>query len=454
MARSVDEAKIASRADRKRLAARRKPYWRSIDPDIHLGYRRKDSGGFWVVRWRDEGGYQQQALGTADDEVGAGTLDFAAAVRSARKVIVERRESADSDPVRTESIAEAYSGLTVQSVVEAYIAIRDARDTARRARPTRSDASIRLGRYVLGRSGFRGRNQAKMPALALKSLEDLREEHLRTWRRGLPKELKETSKRRTINDLKAALNEAFANNRRHLPPEFPLTIKYGLRETLPIHDDGEDVARESQILTDAQVASLIRAARVVDAEGNWEGDFFRLVVVLAATGARMSQIARMRVIDVQFEHSRLMVPASRKGRGRKNPSTPFAVGSDVLEALRPVVEGRPPSALLLERWRNRQIPGGIRWERDTRGPWNHPAEIVRPWAEIRAKVAMPMVIPYALRHSSIVRGLRANQPIRLVASRHDTSVQMIERHYGRYIADLMDEVSARAVVPLILEDDT
>jgi hypothetical protein len=42
---------------------------------------------------------------------------------------------------------------------------------------------------------------------------------------------------------------------------------------------------------------------------------------------------------------------------------------------------------------------------------------------------------YALRHSSIVRGLKANLPIRLVAALHDTSVEMIEKHYSAFIVD-------------------
>jgi len=58
-------------------------------------------------------------------------------------------------------------------------------------------------------------------------------------------------------------------------------------------------------------------------------------------------------------------------------------------------------------------------------------------------------IPYALRHSSIVRGLRAGLPIRLVAALHDTSVVMIERHYSRYITEGLDELVARAVVPIV-----
>ena len=62
---------------------------------------------------------------------------------------------------------------------------------------------------------------------------------------------------------------------------------------------------------------------------------------------------------------------------------------------------------------------------------------------------MPDVIPYALRHSSIVRGIKAGLPIRLVAALHDTSVAMIERHYSRWIVDGLDELAAGAVVPLV-----
>jgi hypothetical protein len=45
------------------------------------------------------------------------------------------------------------------------------------------------------------------------------------------------------------------------------------------------------------------------------------------------------------------------------------------------------------------------------------------------------VTMYALRHSNIVRMLVRNVPIRLVASLHNTSVAMIERHYSKYITE-------------------
>ena len=176
---------------------------------------------------------------------------------------------------------------------------------------------------------------------------------------------------------------------------------------------------------------------------------FRMVAVLASTGARFSQVARLRVADFQPSAGRLIVPASRKGKGKKVAGAPVPIGADIVEALFPAIAGRPKDAPLIERWRSKQVAGSIRWERTRRAPWQSSSEINRAWAAIRERAEMPDVIPYALRHSSIVRGIRANLPIRLVAALHDTSVAMVEQHYGRFIADGLDELAARSVVPLV-----
>jgi len=57
-----------------------------------------------------------------------------------------------------------------------------------------------------------------------------------------------------------------------------------------------------------------------------------------------------------------------------------------------------------------------------------------------------VVTVYALRHSSIVRMLLANVPIRLVASLHNTSVTMIERTYSKYITEHSDDISRKALL--------
>jgi integrase len=211
-------------------------------------------------------------------------------------------------------------------------------------------------------------------------------------------------------------------------------------------------------LPDSHVRSVIDAAREVDADGGWDGDLWRLVLALASTGGRFSQIARLRVGDLQIGQNRLMVPTSRKGRGVKKLShIAVRVGADVVEALRPAVAGRRPNEPLLERWRHQQVKGTENslpyWERASRGPWVNASELARPWSLILRWAGLPVdVVPYALRHSSIVRMLRAGLPIRLVASLHDTSSAVIERHYAAVVTDAMDELATRAIVPLVAHE--
>ena len=111
--------------------------------------------------------------------------------------------------------------------------------------------------------------------------------------------------------------------------------------------------------------------------------------------------------------------------------------------------GRSKDAVLLERWRHIQT-APTEWARDLRGSWKSPSEITRPWLQILKEAKLPSdIIPYCLRHSSIVRGLRAGLPTRLVAALHDTSSAMIEKHYSAYIVDAMDDLAAKAVTTLI-----
>ena len=56
MARTVREAALATRSARLRLPVQTKPYWRVIEQGLHLGYRRRATGGTWIARRRDEHG--------------------------------------------------------------------------------------------------------------------------------------------------------------------------------------------------------------------------------------------------------------------------------------------------------------------------------------------------------------------------------------------------------------
>ncbi|MER8688754.1 integrase [Mesorhizobium sp. M1136] len=439
MAKRVRDAHLETKTAREKLKARGKPYYKSIGPRLHVGYRKGKTGGVWVARFylgkaeSEKDCYRVQKIGIADDMQdadGKTVLDFWQAQDAARALHAE--QSAAIEPA-TEALP------TVRDAVEAYIAVRDARDSRRRGRVVRSDASRRLHRYVLGQ-GKRGEHEA-VPAspLAGVAMAALTDEHLSSWRAGLPAALKETTKQRLVNDLKAALH----SQRKQLSST--LVVGDGLKGDV---DEAEPVARDNQILSDAQIMRLLGAARQIDAELGWEGDLFRLVVVLNATGARFSQIARIKVRDCQLAEARLLVPSSRKGKG-KGGSITIPVEPAVIDTLRPVVTGREGDAPLLERWQYKQLAGSIRWVRDGRGPWQTSSYMAQAWEAVRERAQMPAVIAYALRHSSIVRGIRQNLPIRLVAAAHDTSVAMIEKHYAKYITSGLEEMARAAIVPLM-----
>ena len=229
--------------------------------------------------------------------------------------------------------------------------------------------------------------------------------------------------------------------RRRLPLDLGDTIKLGLcAEAIGIEQ--VEVARENQILDDGVIRSIIGNAFAIDE------DFGLLVVVLAATGARFSQLKRMKVADAQLSLRRLLVPRSRKGRNKVAGYVPIRIGADVIEVLQTAVAGRKPDEPLFCRWRHVQV-GPAAWVRGRRGAWQSPSEMARHWKLVCMKHGLTDIVPYALRHSSIVRGIAAGLPIRLVAAMHDTSIAMIEKHYSRWIVDGLEELAAQAIVPLL-----
>lgn len=435
MSRTLKEAALSTPNARKSLGDG--IHWRGLNADVHLGYRKQQRGGRWLVRWyRGEQKYKQVTIGTADDggllADGSTCLNFEQARKKAAAVVSQ--ELADQ-------VASADGPApTVRLAVEAYVATQDDRDRSQRGEHgVRGDARLRLTKHVLSKpvSDF--------------FLHSLSEADLRKWRTSLPKKLAISTVRRIVNDFRAALNAAAVAHRARLPAETSIVIKNGLAV-----DQAEPAtARDKAALPDFDIRRIVQAASTVDAEGGWEGDLLRMVLVLSATGARFSQVVRMAVGDVQGPQGRLMVPTSRKGRGTKKAThTAIRVGSDVIAELSPAVAGRRAKDTLLQRWRHVQVkasddlPG--RWVRDGRAPWRFSSELARPWQHILEAAGLPDdVVPYALRHSSIVRLLRFGLPVRLVAALHDTSARMIETHYSAAIIDALDDLSAGAVIPMM-----
>jgi integrase len=184
------------------------------------------------------------------------------------------------------------------------------------------------------------------------------------------------------------------------------------------------------VLSESEVRAVITGAYQVGPE------FGLLVEVAAVTGARVSQLARLEVGDLQADRAdpRLMMPSSRKGRGQKRITRrPVPIPSDLATRLRRQAGGRANAAPLL----TRPSDGG-RWleSNQTR---------LFQAAVANARLESPTTI-YSLRHTSITRQLIANVPVRVVAALHDTSVMYIEATYSERITDFSDAVSRRTLL--------
>ena len=413
MGRRLHEATITTRNARAALPIRL--HWRAIDPDVHLGYRKGKSGGGWIVRWRSGPGYRQAPLGTADDVLdadGANTFSYAQAASARRshvtKTRYDDRAAAEGPTPSVKTACEDYC-LSINSGTPSDV---DGPPSSpdRGSRPT----------------------CLQNPKIGGKALHEMKSQDFAAWRVRLrAKRLAETTVRRISNDFRAALNAARARYGSRLPDRFILEVKDGFRITAA--DPPAQSERPNIILADEDVRRLIKAAKEVDDEEGWDGDLYRLVLGLAATGARFSQPAQASVIGLQPDLKRLVVPSSNKGRGnRKRPPVAVPLGADALQELGSVAKGSPAKEPLFMRWAYKRA-GGLNWAKDVRRGWL-PAELSEPFRAIVARAGLSAdVTAYSLRHSSIVRGLRNNLPV----------------HYSAFIVDALDAAAAGAVISLL-----
>jgi len=331
MARLGKEERIDQRASRLRLAPRHLPYWRTVSEGLHIGYYRGKREGSWFARYRPAGSnqdYIKTKLGKCDDLIeanGESVLDWTQALAKGYAWIDEL-QGGDEQPKDLQ--------LTIYDVVAAHIADRDARQKERAERSVRSTASFKLQPHVLNDK-----------VLSRVRLVELSESDLRGWQRRLV-DLKRSSKQRVMAELKAALNSVYEEKRRALPADFAIRIKHGLKPIFAEAVQNEGVAREGQVLDDDMSRKIVNTAKAKDPDG----DFAMVVTLMAATGARFAQLVRMRVADVQFDQSRLMVPASRKGRGKAKSAIRVVVSreGDRLTAgllCRPAAQRHPSQAV-------------------------------------------------------------------------------------------------------------
>jgi integrase len=378
-----------------KLKVRKKPYdFTSISAGIQLGYRRCKGAGRWVVKVADgHGSYWTKRVGYADDHEDAdGEHIFTWWGAQDKSRLIARGKDAGGRPA---TVAEALADYENDLI-------------ARSASPT----NARRVRTLLP-STILAKPIALLTARELKHLRD-----------GLiANGAKPASVNRDLKGLKAALNLAAAHDLR-------ITNGAAWRTALAALPDAH-TARNA-ILTDEQVRALIAAAYAAnDALG-------LLVETAAVTGARVSQLGRLEVGDLQAERPdpRLMMPSSRKGRGQKRiDRKPVPITAELATKLKRAAGDRAPNDSLLLR------ADGTPWRPAA-------ADYRRPFIGVVTRVGLdPATVTfYSLRHSSIVRALLAGVPVRLCAVSHDTSIAMIEKSYSAFISDHADSLLRRALL--------
>jgi integrase len=378
---------------RRKLPMRKKPYYVAISPGVFLGYCRNEGHCKWSVRvvrgraeWTDR-------FATTDDlepANGCDVLNYWQAVDQARALARGTDDAPDNKPMTVADALDAY---------ERDLKTRGA-DPANAHRARKHLTATLAGKPVM-----------------LLSTQDLRH-----WRDGLvAKGVEPATINRTRAGLRAACELAATLDPRISNREaFRVGLK-GLRNT--------KTARRA-VLPDADVLRIIEAAYEHDRA------FGVLIEVLAQTGARISQAARLTCGDLQADgpDPRLLMPTSYKGRGEKErQQVPVPITASLAALLDGLRRDQPRDAPLLRK------ADGTRWLATNKSEqWT----IFRDVAEC-AKLDPDEITCYALRHSSICRALLKGVPVSIVARLHDTSAREIEAHYAAYILDVAGDVLSR-----------
>jgi integrase len=381
MARRVRDASLESRTARAKLEPRGKPYYRSIGPGLHLGYRKGDGARRWVARVYSEGQYKVEVIADADDIMdadGINILNFGQAQDRARALITKK-------PVGPYTVAEA---------IAAYIVHLEGRSTCK-------ETAARLA--------------ASVPqSLQDRPVDGLARQELVDWHRDIAKQPPrvrtskggplayrevdfgdpEVARKRKVSAnlllimLKAALNHALLEEK--------VSSNKAWSKVTPF--EGVNVARTRYL-------SVAEAQRLINAS---DPDFRLLVQAALFTGCRVQELARLVVADFNPDSGTLLIQRSKSMKPRH-----VMLGDEGIAFFGDLVAGRAGSERMLGKH------------------WGYSSQ-ERP---MRKAVALAKIDPpasfHALRHTWASLSVMSGMPLMVVAKNlGHVDTKMVEKHYG------------------------
>jgi integrase len=402
MARRVKDQTLDSREARRKLKARGKPYYRSIERGLHLGYRKlKGSAGTWSARhYVGEQSYQVESIGVADDASdadGVAVLDFWQAQEKARQRLVERAHTA----------AGKTGPLTVGDAMDAYVeyveANRKSVDDARYRdqafiRPKLGDLEVsaltadRLRRWMV--------DLANAPARVRTRVGEA-QQHRPLGRDAEARRRRQASVNRVWTTLRAALNHAWRDGKVASNAEWS--------RVKPFRD--VDAAR-------VRYLSVDEAVRLLNA---CHPDFRRLVQAALETGARYGELTALEVSDFNKDAGTLAIRRSKAGKPRH-----VVLTEEGIAFFGEVCKGRAGSETMLLK------ANGGAWGKSHQKPLIGEA--------CKNASIKPAISFHGLRHSWASLAVMAGMPMMVVARNlGHADTRMIEKHYGHlapsYVAD-------------------
>jgi integrase len=276
MARVVRCYKLDSRTARAQLPARHAPYWMTVAEGRALGYRKGANGGAWMAKYRSKSGARAQcALGPTDDALdaeSAAVLSFAAAQRKAREWFgsLDRHAGAKSTRYTVNQALDDYlAAFTGKSLVKTRHTVDSYLRPEFGTMQVADLTTERLSAFMI--------KLASRPAVYRANRKG--ERKLRPVRADAER-VRKANANRILAPLKAALNRAFAMGK--VADDTPW------RRVKPFPKVG---AARIRYFTRAEVGRLVAHAPA------W---FRPLVQAALLTGARWSELYRMRVRDVDL----------------------------------------------------------------------------------------------------------------------------------------------------------
>ncbi len=404
MARTVRDKKLDARSARLKLAPRREPYWRSISQGLAVGYRHGRKGGTWIARhYTPETRRRFKSLGTADDVVnadGVNVLDFVQAQERAREWFTE---------LARQDAGEVVGGTyTVANAMADYI-----RDYKRRG-----GKALERTQYII--------DAHINPALGDIEVSKLNRRLIENWVDGCvetPPRLR--TRKGEEQKYRDPQNDDDALRRRKSTANRILTVlKAGLNHALLARRVANNDAWASvkpfrevdmpkvRYLTDDEARRLVNAC---------PPDLRALVTAALLTGARYSELARLRCSDFNPDSGTIHVVQSKGGKARH-----VVLTEEGQKFFAGAIAGRPGDALI--------------FTRSSGGTWKH-ADQYRPLKQAcEAAQIKPTIGFHILRHTYGSRLAMRDVPMVVIAGQlGHGDTRMAEKHYVHlapsYVAD-------------------